>query len=80
MIPVYHIPENAPDANGRRKFRVAVIVVAAIVVVLLIMQSTSHRVLPTEKTSTLWGVLTGVILMTAYVEWCWSRKKNNTSA
>lgn len=79
MIPVYHIPERPPDAPGRRKFRIAVAIIALIVIVALVLQSTSHALLPGRKTSSLWGILTGIALMTAYVEWRWTRAVNRNS-
>lgn len=55
-------PENHPSykrAAHNSPFLIGLIAVAAVVVLL---QYTSYAILPTEKTSTLWGVLTGLVI------------------
>jgi hypothetical protein len=41
------------------KFLIALIVVALVIIML---QYTSHALFPSEQTSTIWGVLTGLVI------------------
>jgi di/tricarboxylate transporter len=75
MFPFVEISDKAPSPERHRRFRGIVGVMIAVVGIALFLQSTSRALLPARKTSTLWGVLTGIVLMTAYVEWRWSRSR-----
>ena len=73
MLPFVNIPDKPRSQQAHQKFRTIVTLIVVVVAVVLALQYSSHPLLPARKTSSLWGVLTGVVLMTAFIEWRWSR-------
>ena len=63
-----------PTPQAHRRFRLCTGILGIAVLVLLVLQYTSYRLLPDQKTSTLWGVLVGITGMTALLEYLWSRQ------
>ena len=76
------VPERAESAVALRRFRSVAFVVFVIAAFFLVMQYTPYRYLPVTKTSTLWGVLTGAVAMTLFINYRWTaaaRRDGNRS-
>jgi hypothetical protein len=66
--------ETRPTPRAHRRFRIFVGCLALLVVVFLVLQYTPYRVFPERKTSTFWGFLVGLALMTGYAEYSWRER------
>jgi len=65
-------PAHAPPPPRRRRFRIIVGLVGLGVIGLLALQYTHFRLLPADKTDTLWGVVVGMAAALALAEYTWA--------
>ena len=72
MFP-YSSFDSAPSPEKRRRFNLIVVVLALVACAALALQYTSYALFPASKTDTLWGLATGIILMSLLVTILWSR-------
>lgn len=61
-----------PTPQNRRRFRILVGLFVLAVVGAVFLQYTPYHLFPERKTDTLWGVLVGAALMTAFAEYQWT--------
>ena len=63
----------APPPEKRRLFSTITILLGLSAAILVALQYTGYALFPPDKTSTLWGILTGIVLMGLFVGTRWER-------
>lgn len=71
MIPYTRFQGRLPSPAAHRRFRILATLIAAMALTAALLQGTRFAMLPPAKTTTLWGILAGVVVMGTLLERSW---------
>ena len=77
---LYSLTGRPPTRQKHRLFRLVLGILGLVLIVLLGVQYMPYRLLPTNKTDTLWGGLVGMTTVAAFVEYAWAAASRRDSA
>jgi hypothetical protein len=79
-MPLAQPVGRVPSPEKRRLFNTIAMLLALTLAVLVGLQYSRYALLPRDKTSVLWGMLTGVVLMGVFIGVRWERAAQRTES